>query len=104
MMLRIRKTFAIVLTIALVSASLPAIAAPAAEKRLITEKDIFQFNWTANPQIFPDGAQVLFVKVSVNEKKDGYDPALWAMGTQGNEQPHRLTNGPRDSAPRWSPD
>ena len=94
MMLRMRKSFAIVLTMALISASLPAVAAPATvdEKRLITEKDIFQFNWTANPQISPDGSQVVFVKVSVNEKKDGYDTALWAVSTQANEPPHRLTN------------
>jgi dipeptidyl aminopeptidase/acylaminoacyl peptidase len=106
MMFCIRKSFAIVLTVALISSSLPAvaIAATSDEKRLITEKDIFQFNWTANPQISPDGSQVVFVKVSVNEKRDGYDTALWAVSTQGNEQPHRLTNGPRDSAPRWSPD
>ncbi len=73
-------------------------------KRLITEKDIFQFNWTANPEISPDGSQVAFVKVNVNEKKDGYDTALWAVSTSGSGEPWRLTNGPRDSSPRWSPD
>src|SRR3954454_10653991 len=103
MMLRTRKAFALVLSIAVVTVTVPA-PAQTDSKRLITEKDIFQFNWTANPQISPDGSQVVFVRVTVNDKKDGYETALWAVGTQGNEQPHRLTNGPRDSAPRWSPD
>src|SRR6266403_918464 len=108
MILRVRRACAIVLSIALISASLPAAAiaapVPADEKPLTTEKDIFQFNWTANPQISPDGSQVVFVKVNVNEKKDGYETSLWAVSTRGDEQPHRLTNGPRDSSPRWSPD
>jgi Tol biopolymer transport system component len=73
-------------------------------KRLITEKDIFQFNWTANPEISHDGSQVAFVKVNVNEKRDGYDTALWGVSTSGSSEPWRLTNGPRDSSPRWSPD
>ncbi|HEY2113971.1 MAG TPA: hypothetical protein VGJ51_02705, partial [Candidatus Angelobacter sp.] len=46
-----------------------------AQKRSITEKDIFQFNWIGDPQISPDGSRVAFVKVTVDEKKTGYDTA-----------------------------
>src|SRR5438045_587047 len=103
MSLQLRRVIALFLTLSMTLISLPASAADDT-KRLITEKDIFQFNWTANPQISPDGSQVAFVKVTVNEKRDGYDTALWAVSTSGNSQPYRLTNGPRDSSPRWSPD
>jgi len=58
-----------------------------AQKRSITEKDIFQFNWIGDPQISPDGSRVAFVKVTVNEKKDGYDTSIWSVGTRGNEAP-----------------
>ena len=75
-----------------------------AQKRSITEKDIFQFNWIGDPQISPDGARVVFVKVSVNEKKDGYDTSLWAVSTRGDESPRRMTDGKHDSSPRFSPD
>src|SRR5215470_13901107 len=75
-----------------------------AQKRSITEKDIFQFNWIGDPQISPDGARVAFVKVSVNDKKDGYDTSVWSVSTRGDEQPRRMTDGKRDSSPRWSPD
>ena len=52
-------------------------AAPAAaQKRLITETDIFKFVWVADPQISPDGSRVAFVRVSVDEKKDTYDTSL----------------------------
>jgi dipeptidyl aminopeptidase/acylaminoacyl peptidase len=82
-----------------------AIAAIAqAQKRSITEKDIFQFNWIGDPQISPDGSRVAFVKVTVDEKKTGYDTAIWSVSTRGDEQPRRMTDGKHDSGPRWSPD
>jgi len=76
----------------------------AAEKRAITEKDLFDFVWIADPQIAPDGSRVAFVRVTVNEKKLGYDTSIWTVAMDGTEQPHRLTNGNHDSSPRWSPD
>ena len=76
----------------------------AAEKRNITEKDLFDFVWVGDAQVSPDGSRVAFVRVTVNEKKEGYNTSIWMVGTSGNEAPHRLTSGERDSAPRWSPD
>ena len=73
-------------------------------KRSITDKDLFRFQWIGDPQVSPDGSHVVFVRVTVNEKKDGYDTALWTVATSGSEVPVRLTNGKRDSQPRWSPD
>jgi dipeptidyl aminopeptidase/acylaminoacyl peptidase len=83
-------------------------ALPAAEtragKRPITETDLFQFVWIADPRISPDGKQVVFVRVSVNKKKEGYDTALWIVPTDGSQPPRAFTAGPHDAAPRWSPD
>ena len=79
-------------------------AAPAAPKRPITETDLYAFQWVAAPQISPDGRQAAYVLVTVNEKRDGYDTSLWIVPTSGAAAPRRLTAGPRDSAPRWSPD
>jgi dipeptidyl aminopeptidase/acylaminoacyl peptidase len=75
-----------------------------AAKRPITETDLFKFVWTADPRISPDGKQVAYVRVTVNEKKDGYDTALWIVPADGSEPPRPFTSGPADSAPRWSPD
>ena len=81
-------------------------AAPGAfaQKRSITEKDLFDFVWIGDPQVSPDGSRVLFVRVSVNEKKDGYNTSLWSVATSGNEEPRQLTRGERDSSPCWAPD
>jgi dipeptidyl aminopeptidase/acylaminoacyl peptidase len=80
-----------------------AAGAGAAEKRLITETDLFRFVWIGDPQISPDGRRVAFVRVTVNSKKEGYDTAIWVVPTDGSEAPRAFTNG-MDTNPRWSPD
>ena len=84
------------------AAAIAVVAQP--QRRSITEKDIFQFNWIGDPQISPDGSRVAFVKVTVDEKKTGYDTAIWVVPMTGDEPPRRMTDGKHDSAPRWSPD
>ncbi len=80
------------------------LAVPAlAQKRNITEKDLFNFVWAGDTQISPDGSRIAFVRVTVNEKKDGYNTAIWSVSPATGET-HQLTSGPRDSTPRWSPD
>ena len=96
-MIRARLVVALLAVLCLSEAS-------AIEKRNITEKDLFNFVWIGDPQLAPDGSRVAFVRVSVNEKKEGYDTSLWVVSTTGGEEPHRLTTGTRDASPRWSPD
>ena len=80
-------------------------ASPAfAQKRNITEKDLWDFVWIGDPQISPDGSRVAFVRVNVNEKKEGYNTSIWSVPMTGGEEPHQLTKGNHDSSPRWSPD
>ncbi|MEO8574183.1 MAG: S9 family peptidase [Pyrinomonadaceae bacterium] len=75
-----------------------------AQKRNITETDLFDFAWVGDPQVSPNGSTVVFVKVTVNSNKTNYDTSLWSVSTNGSEEPRRLTSGTRDSSPRWSPD
>jgi dipeptidyl aminopeptidase/acylaminoacyl peptidase len=75
-----------------------------AEKRPITEKDLWDFVWIGDMQVSPDGSRVAFVRVTVNEKKEGYKTSIWAVPVAGGEAPRQLTKGDHDSAPRWSPD
>ena len=80
-------------------------AVPGAQgKRFITEHDLFKFTWIADPQISPDGSTVAFVRVTVNEKENRYETALFAVPAGGAEAPRRLTSGIRDTTPRWAPD
>ena len=101
---RISRRLSVWLALLLVIApGLPLPASRAADKRLITEMDLFKFVWIADPQIAPDGSRVAFVRVWVNQKPDRYDSALWIVPTTGGA-PRQLTAGPRDTNPRWSPD
>src|SRR6267378_745098 len=75
-----------------------------AQTRNIPEKDLWDFVWIGDPQVSPDGSRVAFVRVTVNEKKEGYKTSIWSVPTAGGEEPHQLTKGDHDSGPRWSPD
>src|SRR5467141_4488219 len=75
-----------------------------AQKRNVTEKDLWDFVWIGDPQVSPDGSRVAFVRVTVNEKKEGYNTSIWTVPSAGGEGPHQLTKGDHDSTPRWSPD
>jgi dipeptidyl aminopeptidase/acylaminoacyl peptidase len=100
--IRSRNRYARSVLLALVLAAAGAL--PAAAKRPIAETDLFKFVWIADPQISPDGKQVVFVRVTVNDKKDGYDTALWIVPADAGEPPRPFTRGPHDLSPRWSPD
>ena len=64
-----------------------------AEKRNITEKDLWDFVWIGDPQVSPDGSRVAFVRVTVNEKKEGYNTSIWSVPVAGGEAPRQLTKG-----------
>ena len=81
-----------------------AVGTALAEKRPITEKDLWDFVWIGDPQVSPDGARVAFVRVTVNEKKEGYNTSIWSVPLAGGEAPRQLTKGDHDTTPRWSPD
>ncbi len=77
---------------------------PGAAKRAITEKDLFNFVWIADPQVSPDGSHAVFTRVVTDEKHTGYETSIWMVATSGSEDPLRMTNGKHDAHPRWSPD
>ena len=80
------------------------LVAAAANARVITEKDLFKFQWVGDPQLSPDGSQVAFVRVTADEKKDTYATSIWTVAARAGATPRRVTNGPRDTTPRWSHD
>jgi dipeptidyl aminopeptidase/acylaminoacyl peptidase len=74
------------------------------QKRSLTETDLFHFVWVANPQLSPDGSHVVFTRVTIDEKRTGYETSIWIAASNGKESPVRMTNGKHDAQPRWSPD
>jgi dipeptidyl aminopeptidase/acylaminoacyl peptidase len=82
----------------------------AAPKRPLTEKDLFRLTWIGDPQLSPDGTEAAYVRVTVDEKADKYVTSIWTVPVtvkgpvRAGAAPRQLTNGPRDTQPRWSPD
>src|SRR5688500_14240483 len=66
-------------------------------RRPITETDLHRFVWIADPRISPDGRQVAFVRVTVNDKRDGCDTAIWMVPADASAPPRAFTSGRRDS-------
>jgi len=97
-----RRAFSVITMLLIAASVLPSLLL-AADKRAITDMDLFKFVWIADPQISPDGSRVAFVRVWVNQKADRYENALWIVPAGGGAS-RQITAGPRDSTPRWSPD
>ena len=93
-MLRVKLTVLLVLSFSLASAQ---------EKRLITETDIYAFQWIAGAQISPDGSQVVYTHVKVAPKHDNYETSLWLIPAAGGAA-RQITSGKSDSGAVWSPD
>lgn len=77
-------------------------SAKARATRAITPEDLTAFELVSDPQISPDGTQVLFTKKHVGDKNN-YVTNLWIAAAEGGE-PRRFTAGGKDSQGRWSPD
>jgi dipeptidyl aminopeptidase/acylaminoacyl peptidase len=78
----------------------------AAEKRPMTIDDLFRFQRVADPQINPDGSQVVYVLTSITDPaKNKTKSNLWLVAADGKSAPRQLTTTEKkDSHPRWSPD
>ncbi|GAA5143478.1 serine hydrolase [Nocardioides marinquilinus] len=55
------------------------------------------------PALSPDGERVVYVLRTVDTEADGYVDQLWTVPVGGGTA-RRLTSGPSDTAPAWSPD
>ena len=90
----------------LATGTCPQAAEPAAKRRMEIE-DLFRFLRVADPQISPDGTQVVWQVTTVNPEANGSATGLWIAPANGSAPPRALTvaeGKTSDSHPRWSPD
>jgi len=72
--------------------------------RPLSAGDLFQLEFAADPQISPDGSQVVYVRRWADDHDDRWRGNLWIVPSGGGD-PRPLTTGARrDGSPRWSPD
>ncbi len=77
-------------------ASSPAEAA----KKSLSLSSYLDFERVSDPQISPDGTEVVYTREWVDKQKDKWESALWVVNVDGSKNRH-LAEG---SSPRWSPD
>ncbi|MCY4357359.1 MAG: S9 family peptidase [Gammaproteobacteria bacterium] len=66
--------------------------------------DVFELEVAADPQISPDGSQVVYVRNSNDIMTDRARANLWIINTDGSEHRPLLSGTDTYSSPRWSPD
>ena len=67
---------------------------------VLTVASYLDLETVSDPQLSPDGKQIIYTRRYVNTREDRWDTALWIMDADGGRQ-RFLTLG---SGPRWSPD
>jgi dipeptidyl aminopeptidase/acylaminoacyl peptidase len=87
----------------LLVASLPA-AGSSQARRAMSPLDLIEIPRVLDPQLSPDGSQVLYVKDAPDWKANRRVGHVWRVDADGSDA-KQLTFGERgESSPRWSPD
>src|SRR5215471_2084968 len=75
-------------------------------RRPMTAEDLYRLRFVSDPQISPDGSNVVYVVAWVDpDDHTRYRSQIMLVPFDGSTEPRPLTSGRyRDSAPRWSPD
>ena len=97
-----RPAPALIVSVALLTLAANAHLA-AQEKRsdtLLTVQHYLDLEQVADPQISPDGKQIVYTRRYVNKLEDRWDATLWIMNVDGS---HNRMLG-KGSSPVWSPD
>jgi acylaminoacyl-peptidase len=91
-------------TLILLFAYMIVAATASAQNERFTAEDVFQLERAVDPQISPDGSQIVYVRSGLDIMTDRSRSSLWIVNVDGSD--HRpLITGPKNySSPRWSPD
>ncbi|MEZ4456918.1 MAG: hypothetical protein R2882_10270 [Gemmatimonadales bacterium] len=85
------------------AAAAPLVRAAAQETpsdTLLTVQHYLDWEQVSDPQISPDGTQIVYARRWINQQEDRWESALWLMNADGSRQRYLL----KGSSPRWSPD
>ena len=85
---------------ALLLAPVPVRAQETASDTLLTVNHYLDWEQVSEPQISPDGSQIVYTRRWVNKLEDRWDSALWIMNADGSKN-RFLVKG---ASARWSPD
>jgi len=70
----------------------------------LTVQDVFNLELANDPQISPDGRQIVYTRQFTDIMADRRHSNLWIVNADGTQQRPLTTGNFNDSSPRWSPD
>ena len=86
----------------LVALALPALAH--GQDAPFSRMDVFDLEWVANPQVSPDGSQIVYQRRGMDVMEDRRTSALWRLDADGTDHTKLTPRTADESSPRWSPD
>ena len=86
----------------LVSLLLPVLAH--GQDAPFSRMDVFDLEWVANPQVSPDGGQIVYQRRGMDVMEDDRTSALWTLDADGTDHTKLTSRATDESSPRWSPD
>lgn len=84
--------------------TLPALSRGAEQRAPMSVEDIFRLEWAGDPQISPDGRNIVYERRFMDIKADVRRSNLWLLDAGGRDHRPLTTGSSTDSSPRWSPD
>ena len=66
--------------------------------------DVFDLEWASNPQVSPDGQEIVYVRRSNDIMTDSARANLWIIDADGENHRPLYSGLKRYTSPRWSPD
>jgi len=81
----------------------PAIAQDSADLPRFTAERVFDLEYADDPQISPDGSQIVYVRRSMDRATDTIRGDLWIIDTESGAHRPLIQGGASAGAPRWDP-
>lgn len=72
--------------------------------KLLDIETFMEMESLGNPDISPDGKQIIFTRTWVDKMNDRYNSNLWIIDVEGRRLRELTPGNWRDSSPVWSPD
>ena len=66
--------------------------------------DVFELEWAADPQISPDGSQIVYRRRGMDKMTDRRTSSLWVINADGTQHMKLTQREANESSARWSPD
>ncbi|MEL6926914.1 MAG: DPP IV N-terminal domain-containing protein, partial [Bacteroidota bacterium] len=77
---------------------------PSAVAQKLEPIDVFDLEFVSDPQVSPDGSQIIYQRNFKDIMTDANRSNLWIVDFDGSDHQPLTTGKQNDRSPRWSPD